>query len=224
MNIYKLQDIRIELQNKYQKYNNIFGDLSNDVRVETYEPGEDIIYFHRHLDRLRFLIEGRAKILMLHENGNQSILDFVHPGEYLGVLTFLEIERELRNVKAITSCTFVSVDMREAGLVLKKDPDFLFVLGQFVGEKMLERTYFSSKSQTYELKHRLAAYILTTQYEGVYKEKHTETAEFLGVSYRHLLYTIKKFVDEGILIKQTKGYRIQEEVLIELAKGIIENR
>ncbi len=222
MKVYSLSEAEPEIQANYKKYHRIFGELTDTMVIESYEAGEDIIYFHKPLERLRFLIEGRAKILMLHENGAQSILHFVHPGEYLGELTFLEIEKEHRNVQAITPCIFVSVEMEEAGRILKKDPDFLFELGQFVGEKMLERTHFSSKSQTYELKNRLASYILTTQHKGIYKEKHTETAEYLGVSYRHLLYTIKNFMDEGILTKLDKGYGIQEEALYELARDIYE--
>jgi len=54
----------------------------------------------------------------------------------------------------------------------------------------------------------------------VYSEKHTETAEYLSVSYRHLLYTFKTFIDEGLLIKIKKGFEINEEPLATLAKDI----
>ena len=47
-----------------------------------------------------------------------------------------------------------------------------------------------------------------------------QAAEYLGVSYRHLLYTFKLFLDDGILTKVKKGYGIKEDELRILAKDI----
>jgi hypothetical protein len=77
-----------------------------------------------------------------------------------------------------------------------------------------------AKNQNYELKNRLASYILLTEYNGVYCEKHTETAEFLGVSYRHLLYTLQQFVKEQFITKQKGGYLIDYEKLRNLSKDV----
>jgi CRP/FNR family transcriptional regulator, putaive post-exponential-phase nitrogen-starvation regulator len=85
---------------------------------------------------------------------------------------------------------------------------------------MLARTYFNSKNQNYELKNRLAAYILMSQNNGIYSEKHTETAEYLSVSYRHLLYTFKEFINDDVVVKIKKGYRVDLEALGVLSKDI----
>lgn len=39
----------------------------------------------------------------------------------------------------------------------------------------------------------------------MYREKHTEVSEFLGVTYRHLLYVLADFVKRGYLKKQNKA-------------------
>lgn len=216
----EIKDLDVLLQDKIYNYPKVFGSLTSSMIVQVYEPNETIIHFNRPIHQLRFLIEGRGKITLVHENGNQSIVHFVHPGEYLGELTFLEIEKVHKNVIAISRCIFVSIDMGEALKILKNESKFLFELCQFVGDKMLKRTYFSSKNQSYELINRLAAYILTTQNEGIYSEKHTETAEYLGVSYRHLLHTFKILLDNKSLTKLKKGYEYNKQVLEELAKDI----
>jgi CRP/FNR family putative post-exponential-phase nitrogen-starvation transcriptional regulator len=36
-------------------------------------------------------------------------------------------------------------------------------------------------------------------------------AEYLGVTYRHLLYVIARFVKQGILEKSKQGYTIKNE-------------
>jgi CRP/FNR family putative post-exponential-phase nitrogen-starvation transcriptional regulator len=61
------------------------------------------------------------------------------------------------------------------------------------------------------LETRLANFILTTSHNGIYREKHTEVAEYLGVTYRHLLYVIAKLVKSGILEKSEQGYFIKNE-------------
>jgi len=58
------------------------------------------------------------------------------------------------------------------------------------------------------LKVKLASFILMTENNGVYREKHTEASGYLGVTYRHLLYVIAEFVKEGILAKSPTGYQI----------------
>lgn len=44
--------------------------------------------------------------------------------------------------------------------------------------------------------------------------------EFLGVSYRHLLHTLKEFRYEGLITKEKKGYKIDTNGLGILAKDI----
>jgi len=220
MKKYSIKDTPHELAFNIDKYNKVFGSLASNMEVEVFDPRENIISFNKPIDKLRFMIRGRAKITFIHEDGKQSIVHFAKLGEYLGELTFLEIEEEHKNVTAISESIFISIDMNLAKKILINDNEFLFVLSQFIGKKMLARTYFNSKNQNYELKNRLAAYILMSQNNGIYSEKHTETAEYLSVSYRHLLYTFKEFVDDGIVIKIKKGYRVDLVALGVLSKDI----
>lgn len=220
MKRYELINAPDNIQTLITSFKDVFGVLSDTSFIETFTSKETIIAYNRPIRSLRFLLDGKAKISLVHENGNQSIVHFLRSGEYVGELTFLEIEKEHKNVIAISDCTFISINMLEAKRVLRNDSDFLYKLAQFIGNKMLHRTSFNSKNQNYELRNRLAAYILATQCKGFYSEKHTETAEYLAVSYRHLLYTIQKFIEEGLLTKQKKGFSINDSELSKLAKDI----
>lgn len=54
----------------------------------------------------------------------------------------------------------------------------------------------------------------------LYREKHTEAADFLGVTYRHLLYVLADFVRCGYLKKTEQGYSIQDlTALRNIAEG-----
>lgn len=224
MKKYAIADVPNELASILDEYKMVFGSLTPYIELEVFQTRELIISFNKPIDKLRFMIQGRAKISFVHEDGKQSIVHFAQKGEYLGELTFLEIEKEHKNVAAISECVFIAVNMSSAKKILTNDAKFLYDLNQFIGKKMLKRTYFNSKNQNYELKNRLAAYIILSQNKCIYIEKHTETAEYLGVSYRHLLYTFKEFIDGGMLIKQKKGYKVDMESLENLSKDIEMNK
>ncbi|WP_404856015.1 helix-turn-helix domain-containing protein, partial [Escherichia coli] len=66
-----------------------------------------------------------------------------------------------------------------------------------------------TQNQSFPLVNRLAAFILLSQEGDLYHEKHTQAAEYLGVSYRHLLYVLAQFIHDGLLIKSKKGYLIK---------------
>ena len=102
-----MENINKSLKLNIDKYGNIFGSLTSNMEVEIFNPGEKIIFYNAPLEKLRFMIQGRAKILFVHEDGKQSIIHFVKKGEYLGELSFLEIEKDPKEVISITESIFV---------------------------------------------------------------------------------------------------------------------
>jgi hypothetical protein len=70
-----------------------------------------------------------------------------------------------------------------------------------------------SVNQTYPLAWRLAHLLLEASIDDLFQEKLTETAEYLGVSYRHLTYTLKDFKTQKLVTKTADGYRIDAPAL-----------
>ena len=78
-----------------------------------------------------------------------------------------------------------------------------------------------TQNQSFPLLNRLAVFILLTENQGIYREKHTLTADHLGVSYRHLLYTLAELTKKGILERIREGYAVRDpEALRALARVI----
>lgn len=220
MKILKLNELDSLSKKKVEPCLNIFENVLPYVRVEEFEVNENIVYFDKPIQYVRYLISGKAKISLIHEDGKRTIIDFIGPSEFIGELSFLEIEAHPKDVVALSTCLCLSVPLDLTKSSLMSDANFLLNLSRYIGTKLLKRTWFNTKNQNYELKNRLAAYILMSESEGIYKEKHTETAEFLGVSYRHLLYTLKVFQDEQLIVKQKKGYKVNFEALKALSRDI----
>ncbi|MBO0439880.1 transcriptional regulator YeiL [Candidatus Enterococcus ikei] len=187
-----------------------------------YDKKEYIIRFDKQVDHLFLLIEGKAKIYKIHENGRRSLIQFLSRGDFIGELSLLEVEEQVKDVQAIDQCICLALPYHKVKQELLNDNHFLRMMGKYLGEKILLRVEHFSNNQNYKLKHRLAAYMLQTEVEGIYAEKQTETAEFLGVSYRHLMHTLTEFQKLGFIIKQGKSYRVNRDELIVLATGLIE--
>ncbi len=205
------------MKKNLENIESIFGALADEAQIEIYKPRDPIINFSETITSLKYLTHGKAKVIVPHENGRESIVHFVEDQEYIGELTLIGVEKDHRTVLAISECECLSVPMERAKAVLLEDPQFLLKLSQYIGSKLLKRTWHTTSNQNYSLKSRLASYILLSSYKGIYIEKHTETANYLGVSYRHLLYTFKQLSEEGYIEKLKKGYRIHEEALKSIA-------
>lgn len=218
MNHIEQEPNQIWLQKELLLYKDLLKKVERTIKVEVFLPKESIISYHKPLQKLYFLVQGKAKIYMLHENGKSSLIQFLQKGDWIGELTLLEIEKQQKEVIAINECTCLSIPMDVAKKELLTESEFLLFLNRYLGKKLLKRTEFFARNQNYELKNRLASYILLTECDGIYREKHTETAEFLGISYRHLLYTLKKLQDENYIYKSKHGYKIEAEKLKYLAR------
>lgn len=88
-------------------------------------------------------------------------------------------------------------------------PCVLKKLSITLATKAVYRSKNLAKTYAYPFENRFASFILTTDQNGYYLEKHTEAAEYLSVSYRHLLYTLQVFINEGLLEKAGRSYLIK---------------
>lgn len=195
--------------------------LEKIAHLEQFEKGETIIAFNSQTEILYVLLEGTAKIYFIHEDGKRSIIHFVKPGEMIGELGLFGTENYTKDVIAQTSCICLAISLSTHKEALLNDVTFLQEMNKYLVEKLLNRTERFSEGLNYPLVNRLAAFILYTEHEGIYHEKHTEVAEYLSVSYRHLLYTFEQLQEAGYIKKEKPTYRIIDRQALEsLAKDI----
>ncbi|GAK40695.1 hypothetical protein TCA2_3185 [Paenibacillus sp. TCA20] len=201
-------------------YAEYFVDIYNDIQetfpktalhqafVCKFSANEYIVRFDEDIQYLFLLLDGKAKIYLVHENGKRALIQFLKKDDFIGELSLIEVEKNLKDVVAINNCTCLAVPLASSKEHLLNDNLFLHNLSKYLGNKLLKRTDHYTAMQDYEFKNRLAKYILEIENNGYFQEKHTETAEYVGGSYRHLLYTLNQFREEGILEKQGREYFI----------------
>ena len=196
-------------------------DIEPFLEVCKFDKGEWIFQEGSFPDTLYYMIEGKAKIYMTHKNGKVSLIEYPEPPRFMGEIELLNEARYTKGIQTVTEtiCFSITQSCKEK---LLTDVLFLRKLCVFLGEKAFKMTSKYTQNQAFPLENRLAAFIQFSSDQGVYKEKHTEICEYLGVSYRHLLYVLAQFCEEKILEKKKNGYHIiNEKRLSELAQEIL---
>lgn len=196
---------------KCVSFEDYFGfDIRPYTSVMRFEPDEMILQEGERPSYLYYMFNGRAKLFITHKSGNATLINFLSSPCFVGEMELLDEEKTSEGVMAMTTCTCLAIDIDACKDKLLNDVKFLRYLCRFLSNKAIGNTYNYSRNQSYALKVRLASFILLTAPNGMYREKHTEVAEFLGVTYRHLLYVLAEFVKEEVLIKTKGGYKINK--------------
>ena len=203
-------DITEDYYNHFPLSDYFSFNITPYVSIVKFENEEAILREGESPDVLYYLIDGRAKLFLSHENGRISLINFLNAPCFIGEMELLGAQESANGVTAITPCICYAIDVRKCKDKMLNDPVFLRHLCLFLSKKAIDNTSNYSKNQSYTLDVRLANFILLTSCNGLYRERHTEVAEFLGVTYRHLLYVLAKFVKQGILEKTKSGYCIKD--------------
>ncbi len=191
-----------------QEIPGINGTLLSESFIITFKNGEFITKENTTLSHLYFIIEGRAKVVTTQTNGKRLILQFLTHGDMIGDLTVIKAEKEIKDVISMGDTICLGIPISKTKESLLTNNDFLRYLSQYIGKKLLLRMEHFKEQQTQEVKVRLAKLLIEIAIHEEYHEKHTEIAEYLGISYRHYMHTIKFFKEEGFIKKVDKQYII----------------
>jgi cAMP-binding proteins - catabolite gene activator and regulatory subunit of cAMP-dependent protein kinases len=160
---------------------------------------------------LFYLARGRAKLYATLPNGRVSLIDFFGAPCFIGEIELVDSSHGPRAVQAIEECWCLALSMKTFRPRLLNDVVFLRNLCVALSRKNYRNIVSLTQNQSFPLTNRLAAFIMLTQHGDLYQEKHTQAAEYMGVSYRHLLYVMAQFTQEGLLLKQKGGYALNDK-------------
>ncbi|PES83058.1 transcriptional regulator YeiL [Bacillus anthracis] len=207
-----------EISHYIQTYNfhTLFSfDILPYAELHSFQKSEKICNEGVDVPYLYYLISGKAKIYMSHKNGKTSLINFIQASSFIGELGLIGVESVTKTVEVIEDCMCLALPLKDCQHLLLQDVIFLQKLCKFIGEKTITRTESYVKNNSYPFENRLAAFILLTEQNNSYTEKHTEASEYLNVSYRHLLYVLNQFCQQNYLKKDGRTYYIQDRNLLE---------
>lgn len=174
-----------------------------------FPKGSNIFKVGESISRCYYICSGAVKIYIDHENGRRSILDFAGREDWLGELSIFCNEDFTKENKVVDDICCLEFDLEFIRDMCKKDAEVSFYFASYISSKLMARSFRLSEYLNYSLEKRLASFILTHHKQGLYGISHTDVSEYMNVSYRHILFVMKKFCDEGIM-KKEKGYFIAD--------------
>lgn len=220
MRYYKTKQLLSYIE-KYPVQQYFSSDILPFLSLVEFCAGEFICKEGNSLSHLFYMIKGTAKLYLTHKNGRISLINFLEAPCFIGEMELLKAQECTNGIQALSNCTCFCLDISKCGEQLLDDKFFLRHLCSFLSQKAIKNTTNYTQNQAYPLRNRLAQFILSTNNNGLYSEKHSEVCEYLGVSYRHLLYVIADFCKSGILEKTLSGYKIKDmHLLNKIAKEI----
>ncbi|MCF6165570.1 N-ribosylNicotinamide CRP-like regulator [Furfurilactobacillus rossiae] len=200
-------------------------DPQQDTKLFHIAANDFIVKAGAPLTYLFYLVKGKAKLYDVLANGKVSLIDFFTPPCFIGEMELIEQRPEIAfSMQAITDCWCLALPIRPLQKKLLADPIFLRQICLYFVHKNYRTVKTAGNNAAFPVAQRLASFILLTAHDGLYSEKHVQVAEFLGISYRHLLYVLAQFVKDGYLVKQQHHYKITNlDALTALAQDVNES-
>lgn len=183
-------------------------DVMTAARLVLFPAKSLLVQAPERPQNLLYLVKGKTKLYDTQANGKVTLIDFFTPPCFIGEMELLDPASSSFTVQTIEDCWCLALPMADYREKLLHDTTFLRCVGQYLGRKNARNIQTFSQNQAFTLAQRLAGFILLTANQDVYEEKHTQVAQYLGVSYRHLLYVLADFVEQGYLEKVGHHYHI----------------
>lgn len=194
--------------------------LADHAEVHIFRKGAYVCEERMTPNRLYFLMDGRVKLSMIHQDGSVTLAQYFEAVTVLGELELLGIRSQSQTIQAVQDAVCVALPFDSCREVLLSDAVFLRNLSRFLAEKMLRSVDKLVATQSYPLENRLAAYLLETEEaRGVMpgswmRIRLTDLAQYLGCSYRHLSRVMGQFDAAGWIEKERVRLRITDRAAL----------
>jgi len=186
-----------------------------------FDRGDWLLMAGQEFEHLYILLSGTAKVYMSETGGRTLLLCYYISDGIMGEVELMMGTNEaFSSVQALTPVVCIGLPLRVYAPALLTNQPFLLRLGRGLAKKLHESVESTTQIILRPFEARLCDYVLQSAQNGLFSEQLTNVSDQLGVSYRHLLRSLKSLIEEGALEKRTDGYHIiNERILHEKAAG-----
>ncbi len=181
----------------------------SDVHRVSYEPREQILQQGDPMDCLYIILHGTAKICINAMNGKNLILTY-----YIskGLLGSIEVMKEhptgATTVTALTPLHMIAIPFVSNTSYMRANIVFMNDIARSLADIVVNSDNARVASALYTSEERLCSYILINQHHNLFTDVLSDTAQSVGMSYRHIFRVMNHLCADGILEKTDHGYKI----------------
>ncbi|WP_141556215.1 Crp/Fnr family transcriptional regulator [Bacillus wiedmannii] len=196
---------------KTNKMLEIFSEIDTAYfQVNHFEKGELICNIDDAMDRLYFVVKGKVKVYTITPEGKKLILRFINPLAVVGDIELIQNSKAHNVVEACSDVIAISISHAVIRNKLLHDPIFMNFLLENIANTLKISTRFTALNLLYPVEVRVASYLLSISTDSngnMYKKDLDATsissiADFIGVSYRHVIRVLQKFYKEKLIEKR----------------------
>ncbi|HDR7872058.1 TPA: Crp/Fnr family transcriptional regulator, partial [Bacillus wiedmannii] len=193
---------------KTNKMLEIFSEIDTAYfQVNHFEKGKFICNIDDAMDRLYFVVKGKVKVYTITPEGKKLILRFINPLAVVGDIEFIQNSKAHNVVEACSDVIAISISHAVIRNKLLHDPIFMNFLLENIANTLKISTRFTALNLLYPVEVRVASYLLSisTDSNGNMNKKDLDAtsissiADFIGVSYRHVIRVLQKFYKEKLI-------------------------
>ncbi|TCW53591.1 CRP-like cAMP-binding protein [Bacillus thuringiensis] len=196
---------------KTNKILEIFSEIDTAYfQVNHFDKGKFICNIDDAMDRLYFVVKGKVKVYTITPEGKKLILRFINPLAVVGDIELIQNSKAHNVVEACSDVIAISISHAVIRNKLLHDPIFMNFLLENIANTLKISTRFTALNLLYPVEVRVASYLLSISTDSngnMYKKDLDATsissiADFIGVSYRHVIRVLQKFYKEKLIEKR----------------------
>ncbi len=195
-----------------------WSDLTK--KLVHYEKGEIIAFYGDQANKLFFLVKGIIKFSCITDDYEEYFFfDAINEGLFGEVEYVMNIPL-ITQSEVIEDCHCIVIPVKENRKLLDNDLKFQIFLTNILAKKYNDMRNLCMNAESYPLEVRLARYLVVDT-TNCNISNLTQITKAIKCSYRQLLRTMKKFVENGWIehLPQKGKYRIiNRDELEEVAK------
>ncbi|HDW3055634.1 TPA: Crp/Fnr family transcriptional regulator [Bacillus cereus] len=178
-------------------------------QLNYFEKGELICNIDDEMDRLYFVVKGKVKVYTITSEGKKLILRFINPLAIVGDIELIQNSKAHNVVEACSDVITISISNTVIRNKLLHDPIFMKFLLENIANTLKISTRFTALNLLYPVEVRVASYLLSISTDSngnMYKgdldtTSVTSIADFIGVSYRHVIRVLQRFYNDKLIEK-----------------------
>lgn len=179
-----------------------------DLSLFEYEKGDTVCRENQLIGHLLICVNGHGRSYVNERNGKSLILNIFKRGYVIGDYELIMNYATLTTVIADTPMTCIAIPFGCYRQYLLSNHAFMRKIAEILANKLYASLHHSAASRLMPLEYRLCVHLLKVNHHGKFDSRLTDTADMLGVSYRHLLRTISSLVSMGMMSKTSEGYTV----------------
>ncbi|MCE3200977.1 Crp/Fnr family transcriptional regulator [Paenibacillus sonchi] len=197
----------------------IFNEqLSGHLHLFSFAQGEHICSKGDPSGYLYVLVKGKLKIFTTTPEGKMLIISFKTPLELIGDVEYIQGTEMINTVEAVSPVHMLGIEYRWLNKYGRDYPPLLHFMLEMITHKFYRKSNFLSLNLMHPVEVRLASYLLSISYDEsdpnftgqLSTINLTDTANFIGTSYRHLNRVIHKLTQDG-LIERGNGHLLVKD-------------